>query len=61
MKIKEGDRVLITFASHRGVLEGIVEHSPQATGDSWHISSGDTLHYVQLFERMELTEKGTHK
>ena len=57
-RIEKGDRVLVVFASDGSSLRGVVDYTPQATGDSWVIIQDDgTVNYVQMFETMQLVSK----
>lgn len=40
--IKEGDKVWVCFSSHElDILGGIVEHTPDTTGDMWYIKDAE--------------------
>jgi len=41
------------------ILEAVVLHCPQATGESWILNEGGQLRYVQIFERMDLIKEAT--
>ena len=57
-RIEKGDRVRVVFASDGGTIDGTVDYTPQATGDSWVIVEGDgDVVYVQMFEMMRLLSK----
>lgn len=59
-EIEVGDLVIVRFSSHPDI-EGIVRYTPQATGDSWRITTGDAADdvvYVQQFDYMLLLAKG---
>jgi len=58
IRIEKGDRVRVVFTNGGGEIEGIVDYTPQATGDSWIIveADGDVV-YVQMFEMMRLIHK----
>ena len=59
--IEKGDRVKATFASggYFDDIEGVVEYTPCATGDSWVLVQDDgRVIYIQQFETMILLRKG---
>jgi hypothetical protein len=57
-RIEKGDSVRVTFANDGWSLLGVVDYTPQATGDSWVIIQDDgTVNYVQMFEMMQLVSK----
>ena len=52
-RIEIGDKVQV-FCNGVRCIEGIVDHTPQATGDSWIIVTAlDSIYYVQIFECMK--------
>ena len=60
-KIEVGDIVSVHFTTSPSLHFVKVLYLPQATGDSWRLSStmGQVvINYVQIFERMELERKG---
>lgn len=57
-RIEKGDKVRVVFASDGGTIDGTVDYTPQATGDSWVIVEDDGMVvYVQMFEMMRLLHK----
>ncbi len=58
-QIEVGDIVEVNFNSSGAIYRAEVLYRPQATGDSWMLKepSGHIV-YVQMFERMDLVEKG---
>ncbi len=57
-RIEKGDRVRISFTTDEALMEGVVDCTPQATGDSWVIIHDDGgVCYVQMFETMQLVSQ----
>ena len=58
-EIEVGDTVNVYFM-HRCIYGLRVVYTPCATGDSWRMLeiSNNKIHYIQLFESIELLEKG---
>jgi len=57
-RIEVGDTVRVAF-SEGDYMEGVVDYTPVATGDSWIILCGECVNYVQVFECMSLIRKET--
>ncbi len=63
-RIEVGDTVDVFFASSPALFRVKVLYIPCATGDSWHLENPNALdgmvriHYVNMFERMDLIQKG---
>ena len=59
-RIEKGDKVKVTFASggYFDDIEGVVDYTPCAEGDSWVLVQDDgRVIYVQRFETMILLSK----
>lgn len=58
-KIEVGDTVTLSFNDGAIIKDAVVLHSPNDTGDSWHLKTSDgNIYYVMFFELMRLMEKG---
>ena len=58
-EIKEGDKVNVFFGASDLLSNCEVLHIPCAVGDSWRLrKENGKLFYVQLFETIELLNKG---
>ena len=63
-RIEVGDVVDVFFTSSAALFRVTVRYVPCATGDSWHLENTNALdgmiriHYVNMFERMDLILKG---
>ena len=60
-RIEKGDRVKVAFASggYFDNIDGVVDYTPCATGDSWVLVRDDgQVIYIQQFEAMILLRKG---
>jgi len=57
-KIEAGDLVSVEFNQSTSLFRCRVLSMPVATGDSWKLKGEDgSLHYVQMFERMDLLKE----
>lgn len=66
-QIEVGDIVNVYFTTSLAIFDALVKHVPCATGDSWRLVSSLAwddpnairhVHYVCLFDRMDLVRKG---